>query len=230
MTSTLFLAFVALMAGVVVALIARYLIRRIASEVAAGLFVWFVYAGLMGYFDIIRNPASRPPGIVFLAIPVVAFLVFFIFFVARSSSGVRFALAFPLWIVLGTQSFRIGVEFFLHRLWIDGLIPRTLTFEGANWDIFIGASAPVAAWLSTQGRMGMRLAFAWNLLGLVSLANVVTRSVLTAPGPLHLIQAEVPNLMIGTFPFLFIPGFFVPLAVALHVLAIRSIVSRQEGL
>jgi len=29
--------------------------------------------------------------------------------------------------------------------------------------------------------------------------------------------------MIGTFPFMFIPGFFVPLAVVLHTLAIRAI-------
>jgi len=32
--------------------------------------------------------------------------------------------------------------------------------------------------------------------------------------------------MLGTFPFLLIPGFFVPLAVVLHVLAIRAISSR----
>ena len=34
---------------------------------------------------------------------------------------------------------------------------------------------------------------------------------MTAPGPLNLIHAEVPNRMIGTFPFMFIPGFLVPL-------------------
>jgi hypothetical protein len=34
--------------------------------------------------------------------------------------------------------------------------------------------------------------------------------------------------MIGTFPFMFIPGFFVPLAVVLHVLAIRSIVGHAR--
>jgi hypothetical protein len=68
----------------------------------------------------------------------------------------------------------------------------------------------------------------WNILGLLSLANVVTRAVLTAPAPLHLIHAEVPNRMIGTFPFMFIPGFFVPLAVVLHVLAIRSLASHAS--
>jgi len=48
------------------------------------------------------------------------------------------------------------------------------------------------------------------VLGILALTNVVIRAVLTAPGPFNLIHAEVPNLMMGTFPFLFIPGFFVP--------------------
>ena len=64
------------------------------------------------------------------------------------------------------------------------------------------------------------LGISWGLLALL---NVVTRAVLTAPGPLNLIHTEVPDRMIGTFPFLLIPGFFVPLAVVLHILAIRSI-------
>jgi hypothetical protein len=71
--------------------------------------------------------------------------------------------------------------------------------------------------------LGLRLALAWNVLGLLSLANVVTRAVVTTPGPFNLIHAEVPNLMFGTFPYMFIPGFFVPLAVVLHVMAIRAI-------
>src|SRR5713226_6876777 len=165
----------------------------------------------------------RPPGIVFLIVPVIVFLIVFI---VRSSASARVALAFPLWIILGTQCFRIVVELFLHQLWIDGLVPKMLTFEGANVDIYIGASAPLIAWLSTRGRLGIRLALAWNVLGLLALTNVVFRAVLTTPGPFNLIHAEVPNLMLGTFPFLFIPGFFVPLAVVLHVLAIRAISSR----
>jgi hypothetical protein len=72
----------------------------------------------------------------------------------------------------------------------------------------------------------MRLALAWNVLGLLALTNVVIRAVLTAPGPFNLIHAEVPNRMMGTFPFLFILGFFVPLAVVLHLLAIRALSSR----
>jgi hypothetical protein len=58
------------------------------------------------------------------------------------------------------------------------------------------------------------------------LTNVVIRAVLTTPGPFNLLHTEVPNRMMGTFPFLFIPGFLVPLAVVLHLLAIRALGSR----
>jgi hypothetical protein len=223
--ATLFLGFVTVVATIVVALCARYLSGRTTFGVVAGLAVWFIYVSLMACFGVANNTTMRPPGIAFIVGPVLAFLLFFI---VRSFASPRVALAFPLWMILGTQSFRIGVELFLHQLWIHGLVPKMLTYQGANVDIYIGATAPVIAWLSTRGRLGLKLALIWNVLGLLSLANVVTRAVLTAPGPLNLIHAEVPNLMMGTFPFLFIPGFFVPLAVVLHLLAIRAISSRRR--
>ena len=223
MTARLFLGFVAMMAAIVVGLVARYLNGRTAFRVLAGLSAWFIYAGLMGYFGVLKNTAMRPPGTAFLLVPVLFFLFLFI---VRFSANARIILAFPLWIILGAQCFRVGVELFLHQLWIGGLVPKMLTFEGANVDIYIGASAPVIAWLSTRGRLGLKLALAWNVLGLLALTNVVTRAVLTSPGPFNVIHAEVPNRMFGTFPFMFIPGFFVPLAVTLHVLAIRAIRSR----
>ena len=219
MTSVLFLGFVVVMTTFVVALIGCYINRRAAVYVLAGLVIWFLYAGLMGYFGIISNSEMRPPGIAFIVIPVLLFLIFFL---ARPSASAQGVLAFPLWLILGTQCFRVGVELFLHQLWIEGLVPRMMTFNGANIDIYIGLSAPLIAWSSTRGRWGLKLASAWNILGLLALLNVVTRAVLTAP-PLSLIHTEVPDRMIGTFPFLLIPGFFVPLAVMLHVLAIRSI-------
>src|SRR6266403_4270020 len=173
MIAALFLGFVAMMAAIVVGLVARYLNGRTAFRVLAGLSAWFIYAGLMGYFGVLKNTAMRPPGTAFLLVPVLFFLFLFI---VRFSANARIILAFPLWIVLGAQCLRVGVELFLHQLWIGGLVPKMLTFEGANVDIYIGASAPVIAWLSTRGRLGLRLALAWNVLGLLALTNVAISS------------------------------------------------------
>lgn len=220
MTAALFLGFLAVVAAAVLMLAGRYLPRGTAAAIWVGLPAWLLYVGLLGYFGVVRNAALRPPGIAFILGPVALFVVLF---AARAAGGGRIALAVPLWLLLGLQGYRVGVELFLHRLWLDGLAPRMLTFEGANVDVLIGVSAPLIAWLSTRGRPGLRLALAWTVLGLLALANVAVRSALTAPGPLNLIHAEVPNLALGTFPFMFIPGFFAPLAVVLHVLAIRSL-------
>ncbi len=221
-----FLGFLAIMAGTVMALAVRYLSRRTATGVAAWLAAWLSYVGLLGYSGVVGNAALRPPGIAFILVPVVLFVVLL---VVRSPGAARIASAFPLPVLLGLQGYRVGVELALHQLWLDGLAPRMLTFKGANVDILIGASAPAVAWLSTKGLSGLRMALAWSVLGLLSLANVAVRSALTAPGPLNLVHAEVPNLALGTFPFMFIPGFFAPLAVVLHVLAIRALRGRLGG-
>lgn len=220
-----FLIFLAAMATIVVVLTGRYLGIRSGTGMLAGMAAWIIYVGLLGYFGVIRNTTMRPPGIAFILIPVVFFIVLFTVYIVRPN-GEPIALAFPLWVILATQVFRVGVELFLHQLWIAGLIPKMLTFAGANVDIYVGASAPLIAWLSTRGQLGLKLAFAWNILGLLALANVVSRAVLTSPGPFNLIHAEVPNRMFGTFPFMFIPGFFVPMAVVLHVLAMGAISGR----
>lgn len=224
MTVTFFLGFLAITAAAVAALAARYLPRRTALVVLVGLPLWLLYVGVLSDFGVIRNTALRPPGAAFIFLPV--FLFVFLFLV-RSSAGAGIALALPLWVILGTQSFRVGVELFLHQLWLNGLVPRMLTYESGNADILIGATAPLAAWLSTKGRLGQRWALAWNILGLLSLANVALRALMTAPGRLNLIHAEVPNVAIGTFPFTYIAGFFAPLALVLHVLALRAFRNRM---
>ena len=119
MVATLFLGFLALMVAVVVAQTGRHLSVRTAVGVLAGLSGWFIYVGLMAYFGVVRNTTMRPPGIAFIVGPVVVFLLVVI---VRSGNS-RVTTAFPLWMILGTQSFRIGVELFLHQIWIAGVIP-----------------------------------------------------------------------------------------------------------
>lgn len=223
MTAATFLGFVASVAAMLVVLTARYLNYQTAVRLAVSLSLWLIYSGLMGYWGVFRNITLRPPGATFLLVPVALFLLLIIL---RWRPDVRVLQAFPLWLLLGAQVFRVGVELFLHQLWMNGIVPKMLTFNGANVDIFIGASAPAVAWLSTRGQVGLRVALAWNVLGLLVLANVVIRAILTAPGPLHMISTEVPNLIIGMFPFLWIPGFFVPLAVGLHWLGIQAILGQ----
>lgn len=224
MMATAFLIFVAVMAFFVAAMVIRHLRTTAAVTIIVVMVLWLTYAGLLGYFGVIGNPVL--PGPAFLLIPVFLFVFLFL---TRSEPAARIATTIPLGLLIGAQVFRVGVELVLHQLWLVGLAPRMLTYSGANYDIVIGISAPLVAWLYVRGNIGERAALAWNALGIVLLVNIATRALLTAPGPLHVLASEVPNRAIGTFPFSYIPGFLAPLALVLHVLAIRALRARLRG-
>jgi hypothetical protein len=220
--STLFLIFVAAVSMLLASGIVRYLPRNYKIPALAGLAVWLAYGGVIGYTGVMANASTLPPGLFYMLAPIIMLAVF----MARSRVGETVALSVPLWLLMGMESFRLVVEVFLHQLWLDGQLPKMLTYQGANFDILIGISAPVVAWLLISRRISNRMALVWNAIGIAMLANVAVRAVLTSPGPLHFISTEVPNMAIGTFPFTYIPGLMVPLALMLHVLSIRALKQR----
>jgi hypothetical protein len=220
--SSLFLGFVVTIILLIAVGIVRYLPQSYKMPALAGLAVWIIYGGTLGYAGVIANSTALPPGMFYMLVPIIMLVMF----MARSRIGETVALSFPLWLLMGMESFRLVVEIFLHQLWLDGQLPKMLTYQGANFDILVGISAPIVAWLLASRKISDRIALVWNVIGIVMLANVAVRAVLTTPGPLHLILTEVPNTAIGTFPYTFIPGLMVPLALMMHVLSIRALRNR----
>lgn len=220
-TQSLFILFVLMMAGAVVAIAWVYLGRKSAGVLAIGLSTWFAAVAALSRFGVLVRSDSFPPGPLFILAPVAAYLVA-VMLALSSPSGGRIADAIPLSLLVGAQSFRIFVELFIHRLYVEGVVPKILTYSGANVDIYIGASALLVALIAGRGLRALAMVLVWNLVGLLALANVVIRAILTAPGPFNRIHVDPPNHLFGVFPFMFIPAFFVPLAVTLHLLAIRA--------
>ena len=61
-------------------------------------------------------------------------------YLAVSSAGRTLALSLPVTLLIGAQTYRIVVELFIHQFWSAGLLPRMLTYDGANFDIVVGRS------------------------------------------------------------------------------------------
>lgn len=214
--TTLFSAYTVLVASAAAVAVLASLRRRSAVTIAA-IAVALGYAALLGRGALARADAV-PPAIALLAGPVVLGVLL----TTLTRPGAFLARHLALRLLLGFQLFRIGVEATLQHLANSGLAPRIMTLAGGNVEILVAATAPIAAWLSTRGPTGRTLAWTWNVIGLASLANVVIRAVLSAPGPLQFIHAEVADRAILIYPFTFIPGFMAPLALALHLLAFRA--------
>lgn len=220
---SLFLAYLVLVVFAAAAVALRWLRGRARLSMIGLLVAWLAYAGTLGITGVAVHYDQVPPGLVFLVVPVVAALLA----LTLTGPGTILAHQIPLRLLIGFQVFRVGVELSFHHLSSLRLAPRIMTLEGGNIEIVVALTAPVAAWLVT-GSTGRRVAWAWNLVGLASLGNVVVRAVLSAPGPLQLIYAEVPDMAILLYPFTFIPGFMAPLALALHILAFRAFARRND--
>lgn len=218
MTAALFLTFVLLVALSLVTIFFKYLPKGMALRFACVLLAWLSWVGFLGLSGRLADLTLRPPAIAYIVAPLMAFMLM----VLATRWGGTFSMRFPIRLLLGAQVFRVAVEILLHLLWQDGQIPRMLTWDGANFDVVIGLTAPLAAWVVIRLRAGLWLAQAWTVAGLLMLANVVVRSVLTAPGPLQLVVTEVPNLLPGQFPYVYLVGFLAPLALLLHLMAIRT--------
>ena len=210
--------------GMVALAVANMLLRTFRGGGAIfallGLGGWLGVVGALNWLGFLSDPNRRPPGMALLAGPVFALAILV---ATLPWTGRRLASSISLGSLIGFQAFRVGVEFTVNELHGEGLVPRLLTLPGGNFEFLIALSAPIAAWIATRGPGGRRLALAWNVAGLVSLANVGVRAVLSTPGPLNLLHAEIPNVAFGMFPYGLIPCFMAPLAVGLHLLSMRAL-------
>lgn len=145
--------------------------------------------------------------------------------IARSSAGEALATRVPLAWLVGLQAFRLPLELAMHRAYTEGLMPVQMSYSGRNFDIVTGATAvllAVALWL---GKAPRALVIAWNVLGLVLLANIVGVAVLSTPmvayfGPDRL------NVWVTWMPYTLLPAVMVLAAWAGHLVIFRALSRR----
>jgi hypothetical protein len=130
----------------------------------------------------------------------------------------------PVWAWAALQTFRLPLEVLLYSLYAHGVIGKHMTWAGYNFDVLIGVTAPVIAWLLFRygdRRAVRRLALLWNLAGLVLLANIVLIAVLSIPFPFQWFTAEPANRFVAQLPFVWLPTFLVPIALLAHLCSVR---------
>ena len=179
---------------------------------------WLLLSKTLADSNFFFDWTATPPRILFL--PLTCLLTLII--LNRFSKFKELILSIPLWLPILIQSFRILVEASLWQLHRDGLIPIQMTFDGRNFDIFIGVTAPVLAFLVFRKMISSSVILVWNFVGLGLLINVMGTAATSIPGRLHLDWPGEPLTLIGGFPYVWIPGFLAPFAVALHVISIRQ--------
>jgi hypothetical protein len=141
---------------------------------------------------------------------------------ALSPVGARIAAGASMAAIIGIQSFRLPLEIVMHHAATTGLMPVQMTYTGRNFDILTGALAVPVAHLASRGRASRGLIWAWNLLGIGLLVNILAIAVASTPlfaafGPDRL------NTWVADAPYVLLPCVLVPAAVFGHVLVWRKL-------
>ena len=105
------------------------------------------------------------------------------------------------------------------------MVPELMTFEGRNFDILAGITAPFMAYfVFEKKKLGRQTLLIWNFICLGLLANIVINALLSAPFPFQQFAFEQPNIAILNFPFSWLPTFVVPMVLFGHLVSIRQLI------
>ena len=188
-------------------------------RIAALIIAWQVVMAalaLLGYFAVFSQP--------WRALPTIGLTLAVTVYAAMRPSLLDSFCGVPTWVWPALQSFRLPLELLLYSLFLHDVIGRQMTFGGYNFDVLVGVTAPLIAWLLyTQGRSAVatRLSALWNLAGLALLFNILVIAVLSVPFAFQVFTQEPANRMVAAFPFIWLPTFFIPLALFSHLVALR---------
>lgn len=207
---------------------AKVTIGKRTGTVALGLLIWI---GLQSGLTLVNlynsDPTAVPPKIVvFGVLPTIA--VILILFLTKK--GRTFIDSLPVQQLTYLHIVRIPVELVLYGLYFYGAIPQLMTFEGRNFDIVAGISAPFVAYLgiarSWMSRSGL---LAWNIICLGLLINIVVNAILSVPSPFQQLAFDQPNVAILNFPYSLLPTFVVPVVLFSHLASLRQLLKRKDG-
>ena len=169
-------------------------------------------SGVLAQFD------RRPPpfALFFLAVLAVSASV------AWSRLGLRLLRGLPLWALVATQVFRLPLELVMHEAAVEGVMPVQMSYSGRNFDILTGLTAIPVAVLIATGIGGRRLALAWNVLGTLTLANILGIALVSTP-TFAMFGPERLNTWVAYPPFVWLPAVMVVSALIGHMVLWRKL-------
>ena len=198
-------------------------IKKRSLSIVLAVLIWLTVQALVTingfYYYTIKT--SVPPKIVVFGVAPMLVLILLLFI---TRGGRHFIDSLSLRRLTWLHAIRIPVEIVLYLLFLHKAVPELMTFEGRNFDIIAGLTAPVLAYFGFVGdRPRRNLLLIWNFISLALLLNIVINALLSAPGPLQKFAFDQPNIAVLLFPYSWLPTFVVPVVLLSHLAAIRQL-------
>lgn len=182
---------------------------------------WLVLQTFIGLSGFYKVTDTIPPRFLLLVLPPL-FLIIGIFV---TSKGRQLIDRWDVKTLTLLHVVRIPVEIVLFWLFVNKTIPELMTFEGRNFDILSGLTAPLIFYFGyIRKQLDRKIILIWNFICLGLLINIVSNAILSAPFPFQKFAFEQPNIAVLYFPFIWLPCCIVPLVLLSHLTTIRQLV------
>ena len=137
--------------------------RKILTKVLMAITGWTLFISILGLTGFLRDFSIFPPRImIVLVIPLIAMVA-----ITFSKTGTAILEFVPAKTIVLLQVFRVFVEILLWSMFLQNILPVQMSFEGRNFDVLSGLTAPLVAYRLVNNRVAL---FIWNILSRKSTA------------------------------------------------------------
>lgn len=169
--------------------------RRHTLLAALGVVGFLTFLAVLALTGVLARFDLRPPPLMLWMVSTLGSAVA----LGLSPLGKRLS-ELPLVALVGFQAFRLPLELVMHRAAVEGVMPSVMSYGGYNFDIVSGATALVLGVALARGAVPKAVIVAWNVLGSVLLAVIVTVAFLATPLVRAFGEAQI-NAWITQFPY-----------------------------
>jgi len=175
--------------------------------------VWSIAHSVLAYFGFYQNLEAIPPRFALVLIPATLVICYSLLpqNIDKQINSRHLQLSTFI------HTLRIPVEIILLQLFTHDMIPELMTFEGRNFDILAGISAPLIGFLFYKEMIGKKLLLIWNIVGLLLVIFIFLNGMLSAELPFQMFAFDQPNRAILYFPFILLPSTIVPIIIWTHM-------------
>jgi hypothetical protein len=178
--------------------------------VGSVLTLWF----LTTYLTTIPN-LGRVPGALFGIIFPVLGISTYMFFYPKARNVIAQMNVVP---VIALQTTRVAGGLFIPLFW-EGRLSNPFAYIAGGGDLLSAVLAIPAAIIAYRGKAGWdKWVLAWNVIGFADFISAISLGVTSQPGsPLQAFSNLPGTSVLGELPWRFIPSYFVPLYLMIHV-------------
>ncbi len=145
-----------------------------------GITAWIACQSVVGLTGFYTATTPGPPRFPLLLLPPILTIVF----VMSTARGKAFVDSLDIKALTLFHLVRIPVEIVLLWLFTHKAIPELMTFEGRNFDIISGLTAPLVYYFGfVKNQPNKPLLLVWNFVCLALVVNIAVNGLLSAPTP-----------------------------------------------